>query len=987
MAAGPPPRNKITKKFPAYGALRLYRLADPVDFHCHRCRTAKTSKNLATSDGDWSKPVCNACYGRERAEVRQAPTAGNPPAPATAAQLAAALGQDMARLSSLIRARIVNQPISPTESEAVDRLAHKPITAAALRYLEILTEGELQAARLSAAAEDTLARLTGLYQTLAHSRSTAVQRAEHRHARLLTEPQKPTTAPVRLDALVMRHVSGQTFRDALAAVLAQRGLRPDAIDLPLKDMWHWLASNDLDPSLNEANLPTEVHRLRRLDDRAFLQTLTDDATGLRPNGALTHPAVVERSAAFIEAVQAGTRGARDRAEQALAPTAAQHDGGEPADRIRQAYASYAHACARETQLTLLLKELKLRVVAFHRAQPLQQLRAECMSEAAAEVARNNPDLGEAVTRACAEHRTYCLLSKRPTGCYDCVGTVARLVRLPHTEATPAPAAVTAPSANTDSPQTGSGASEENRGEPSPTGAGQDDFICAAALRDLPPDQAHLVAVVEVHSQPDTSLFGYCWITEDGELRMGTDHAVGMNDSAVQGICRSIRDLADGTERVHIVSTNAAAVSLVAQVLQSGSVPETPFPLAGGTTSLLQDLAAARTGISVSADDCNRPHLGAAAAGRLAALALRAGHQLDDSRTVQAEADRVSQDFIRRTGPALTSPDEENDHAWWQVRPDNHPSTQSALTWHAALYRVHLTGGWCPLPGGPPSGPSEGQPLQLRLDHRDPLSPSAPQVQNIGLRSRGGQWELHGIRWPQRLLPGVVVTFTWRPGTPIVTASTSLLPNPERVDELEFLHRYDPQVVTREAVPGDEQDVAVPSLSGQSWVLRTLRKLGYLSPDGSATLAQDALERNCRELGMPKTMVERVSAAVDQLLRAGRIRRVRGSIDHRGRPWYPARSGHPAADLLQYLPKVQTLDPVRSRQVREAWQAMRRGHWVAGFVRRLPPSARASAEQVELHRQAVYAAEVVDQVLPEGYTYVRRHNRGRNRRRPGPLASP
>lgn len=49
-------------------------------------------------------------------------------------------------------------------------------------------------------------------------------------------------------------------------------------------------------------------------------------------------------------------------------------------------------------------------------------------------------------------------------------------------------------------------------------------------------------------------------------------------------------------------------------------------------------------------------------------------------------------------------------------------------------------------------------------------------------------------------------------------------------------------------------------------------------------------------------------------------------------------------------------------------------------RRLPVGATASDEAVELHHQARQEAEVIDQPLPEGYTFVRGHPRGHGERR-------
>ena len=317
------------------------------------------------------------------------------------------------------------------------------------------------------------------------------------------------------------------------------------------------------------------------------------------------------------------------------------------------------------------------------------------------------------------------------------------------------------------------------------------------------------------------------------------------------------------------------------------------------------------------------------------------------------------------------PGDEAEPAWWLI--GDSPS-RAELSWRVALYRMHIDGEWCPLPDGRMVSDWNGRHLRLRLNHKSGGEPSFKQVQDVTLRRRGGQWELAGIRWPRGLLPGTFVTVTWHPDKTSVTAYTTRLPQPERVDGVQFTHRYDPQVVTRETAPGAEQDRSVPDLSDASWVMRTLRKLGYLSVDGEAILAEDALVRNCLELGLPPHRADGIGPAVEQLLRARRLHRVEGTLDQDGRPWYPPRPGHVRTQLLRYVPRVEAIAPQRDTQ--GEWHPHRRGHWVTGFVRRLPPGAQASAEQVDAHREAVNAAELVDRDMPEGYTYVRRHHRAR-----------
>ncbi|MEH1014271.1 hypothetical protein V6U90_14305 [Micromonospora sp. CPCC 206060] len=631
--------------------------------------------------------------------------------------------------------------------------------------------------------------------------------------------------------------------------------------------------------------------------------------------------------------------------------------------LRRSAKAYARGAARCLEATLMVKEMQVRATRLYHGERVQRLRANCLAEAAGEMAKRDPGLGKLVASACAEHRATCPKAKDPHPCPDCADKVAAAVRAHLAWSVPAQRAVTTA---LDMPV------PENGGADRPT---EDVFVCAAARQTPNRDQRYTVAVVYAHTEPGTNLFGSAWLTEEGELRTGVDLCAGPHDGAVQAVCRAALDLCDAGSRARVVTRDARAAGVVRSTIRTGAVEElADFPLSDRTLGLLVEVAERRQRISVYADPCTEPHRGAAAVEHLAGLALRAGRGMATLGQVQAEADRIAESLIRGGGTRLASPDEEGEHAWWVG--GRTTSDRGWLKWQTALYRMHIDGGWCVLPDGRISGGwMDRQPLQLRLEHRSSDYPRVPPVQEVTLRRRGGQWELSGIRWPAGLLSGVLVTFEWRQGTSTVVARTALLPKPERIDDTEFLHRYDPQVVTRELVPGAEQDRRVPDLSDQSWILRTLRRLGYLSADGVAMLDEEALIRNCLVEGMPRSLLDRLPRAVEQLQRAGRIQRVRGSRDLEGRPWYPARSGDLRVDLLRYTPRIEMLDPAKRRDT-TGWPARRGGHWVTGFVRRLPPGAQASAEQIERHRDAIRAAEIVDQPLPEGFTYVRRHHRRR-----------
>jgi hypothetical protein len=58
------PLEKITKEYPKRGPLGQFRFDKSFSFNCFRCGQAKTSKLVTIYKNDWSKKLCNGCYGR-----------------------------------------------------------------------------------------------------------------------------------------------------------------------------------------------------------------------------------------------------------------------------------------------------------------------------------------------------------------------------------------------------------------------------------------------------------------------------------------------------------------------------------------------------------------------------------------------------------------------------------------------------------------------------------------------------------------------------------------------------------------------------------------------------------------------------------------------------------------------------------------------------------------------------------------------------------
>ena len=56
--------STVTKTYPQRGPLQQFRFAEGTAFRCFRCGCSKKSKLITVYSGDWSRKLCNGCYGR-----------------------------------------------------------------------------------------------------------------------------------------------------------------------------------------------------------------------------------------------------------------------------------------------------------------------------------------------------------------------------------------------------------------------------------------------------------------------------------------------------------------------------------------------------------------------------------------------------------------------------------------------------------------------------------------------------------------------------------------------------------------------------------------------------------------------------------------------------------------------------------------------------------------------------------------------------------
>jgi hypothetical protein len=120
MAIKPVP-FEIEKVYPPRGPLQQYRLAQSAAFSCFRCGQPKKSKLITVYRDDWSRRLCNGCYGRLLSiyEVKAGPAPDDERADALASVLMGLVSKDEIAGHQLRQLR----PIGPGAADllAVDR--------------------------------------------------------------------------------------------------------------------------------------------------------------------------------------------------------------------------------------------------------------------------------------------------------------------------------------------------------------------------------------------------------------------------------------------------------------------------------------------------------------------------------------------------------------------------------------------------------------------------------------------------------------------------------------------------------------------------------------------------------------------------------------------------------------------------------------------------------------------------------------------------
>ncbi|MEH0841078.1 hypothetical protein V6U81_01615 [Micromonospora sp. CPCC 205711] len=956
------------------------------------------SNSVVTVAGNWSQLLCSRCYSRPGGvrvppAPRERPAAASPPAkkkpkpatkmptpakkkstpskkksapaaptpPESPQSVVRPLPPEVMRLAMLHRAEAEGVTLSPAQMDLLRRGSGEPAGIAAARYAELLVDTEARLARL-AGDTDAAERLIRARDVLSGTCQAAALAFKDTYQRELMAAEAPALAPEPLETRVMREVAADLFNDAWAGVLTRRELPAHVWEWPTRDLWAWLNAHE---KASGELLPEAVPGLRQLDAPAFVRRALDDLNGRQVEAGLAHVAVAEQWVAYAVDIVSSLQEARDSAETQLR-RAAPFAPVNLVARLRQTGETYARGSARCLEARLIVGGFHLRIARMCQEGSVQRLRAECLAEAVTALERNDPVLGALVAAACQEHLADCADAGVRHPFVACVSAVAEVVRERRKHASPQPQPALAPAPQEHEPPSAP-AKDEPRPAKTPVEQPPDGhIICPTVLKQSPGRTKLMVVAVETSSRQG-SWFGYGWVDQSGQKGQGTGQAVNELDEAVQALCRIALRLSEKAPSLHLVSRHQRAVNVVQLALRAGQVfAPLDAPLSEDTRKQLERLTHRRRYVSVSAEACVRRHAGSAQAEALARHTTESEYAPDGQHVARGVADPSSAVPV---DDRLSKLEEENGTARWLDTPE-----KGSMSWRVALHRAHLDGHWCPLPDSPLSDDSPGRQLRLHLNHEAHGQSTFSPVQRVALRRRDGRWELAHLHWPADMRPGTLVTVTMHPDRDVATAQTTPLSPPERVDGVYFAHRYDVRVATRENGPGSDQYGRVPDLTDMSWVLHTLRKLGYLTEDGEAILAEDALVQNCLRLGLPPQRTKGIHKAVERLIADHAVYRVKGSVDPDGRPWYPPRPGSRRFPLLRYVPRVEAVTAPRNTS--GEWHQHKKGHEVTGFLRRLPAGAQASPEQEEAYLETVRDARIVDRGLPKGRTYVKPHYRKR-----------
>ncbi|GAB2740884.1 hypothetical protein [Amycolatopsis magusensis] len=314
-------------------------------------------------------------------------------------------------------------------------------------------------------------------------------------------------------------------------------------------------------------------------------------------------------------------------------------------------------------------------------------------------------------------------------------------------------------------------------------------------------------------------------------------------------------------------------------------------------------------------------------------------------------------------------------------------SDSQLSWTHALRLTHLLEQRLALPDHVATQMRDsgltGVSLRLLLSHDGYDLDPDEATQTVQTRL-SGRPQLTGVDWPLEFFPGIVLTSTWGRGASVIRATTTLLDTAVTLDDIQIEHRYDPRILTRDAAPGQPargataRRPAPATLTLPQRVLRAVRRLGLLDPDGRAVLLRTHLPRAVYGTADSASVAE-LDSAVAELIAAGALRTGTVTIDVHGRPCVTDLDGAPTAQTLVYEPRPLTGPPRAAASPHAAGaleQKYLRTHHVAGHLRWIKDRGQTATDKAKQayrrDRERFGLGGAAE--LPEGYTYISPFNR-------------
>jgi hypothetical protein len=323
------------------------------------------------------------------------------------------------------------------------------------------------------------------------------------------------------------------------------------------------------------------------------------------------------------------------------------------------------------------------------------------------------------------------------------------------------------------------------------------------------------------------------------------------------------------------------------------------------------------------------------------------------------------------GSAEAQEEEHGSDGYLTVVNDN----RGEVEWTIALRSDHLALGACPLPTVLAAALRTNTPITFKITHSGAGLTEDTATQQISVVLDGETAGLRGIVWPAQFSAGLVITFTWARGSSLVRARSTELHTPEYLDNRLITHVHDPRVVARDWAPGEPGAISVGAavtLSLRERIMRAVRKLGLLFPDGSVVFDESRLPVAVYGGRAHGNATAVLAPSVTALVAEGTLLR---GVATRLQGWlrYPPRLGRgTTVRVLMWHPTVVPTDGDDDTPLGRG-RSRPREHRVGPFLRRIngQPSEAARIRYREL---VAYYGLAISPELPEGYTLVKRHTR-------------